>query len=98
MSDMFLTIDEMKELTGRTQCRAQVRELNHLGIVHKVRADGSILVLRAHVEQVMGLTAKTRTATEHQPNWGFTDRPQLRSVQLAQEKARSGGTPKDTPG
>lgn len=75
MSDMFLTPDEMKELTGRIQHRSQARELNHMGIVHKVRADGSILVLRAHVEEVLGLRAKQRKAKEVEPNWAAAAEP-----------------------
>lgn len=32
-----------------------------MGIEHKVRPDGSMLVLRAHVEQSLGGRAKPRT-------------------------------------
>jgi len=69
MSDMFLTPDEMKELTRRIQHRSQARELNHLGIMHKVRADGSILVLRPHVEEILGLKTTSKPVREFQPNW-----------------------------
>ena len=66
---MFLNANEMQELTGRIQHRSQARELNYLGIVHRVRADGSMLVLRAHVEQVLGVKRERRPATNIEPNW-----------------------------
>lgn len=67
---MFLTPDELIEMTGRKQMRAQAIALTHLGIIHKIRADGKPLVLRAHVEQLLGagLTPK-KAVPEHVPNW-----------------------------
>lgn len=67
---MFLTADEIKELTKRTQYRAQAQMLNHLGITHKVRSDGTLLVLRSHVEKEMGGISDAKTKVrEFQPNW-----------------------------
>ncbi|MFJ1257879.1 DUF4224 domain-containing protein [Cupriavidus sp. CuC1] len=54
---MFLTNDEIRELTKRTHRRTQVEALRTLGIEHRVRADGSIVVLRAHIEAVFGVSA-----------------------------------------
>lgn len=51
---MFLTREELKALTGRTQRPAQVAALRHMGIEHRVRPDGSVAVLRAHVERLLG--------------------------------------------
>lgn len=48
---MFLTNDEIIELTGRTRCDAQKKQLLMMGIEHKSRADGSLAILRSHVEQ-----------------------------------------------
>ncbi|WP_150588156.1 DUF4224 domain-containing protein [Pandoraea eparura] len=68
MSSTFLSSDEVHELTGRRQHAAQVRTLRTMGIEHRVRPDGSVVVLRAHVEALMGVTASRRVA-EWQPNW-----------------------------
>lgn len=51
---MFLTEEEIRELTNRKQRCSQAMVLRALGITHKVRADGSLVVLRAHVEQELG--------------------------------------------
>ena len=54
---MFLTAEELAELTGRTRRDAQVRMLRAMGITHMVRPDGSVAVMRAHVEQLFGVGA-----------------------------------------
>jgi hypothetical protein len=63
---MFLTEDELVEMTGKVRHPAQVRVLNRLGIDHKVRPDGSIVVLRAVSQRVLGdrLTKATIKAWE----------------------------------
>jgi hypothetical protein len=50
MTDTFLTKQEVIEMTGRVQRTAQTRELTSMGVIHKLGSDGSVLVLRAHVE------------------------------------------------
>ncbi|HEY4074989.1 MAG TPA: DUF4224 domain-containing protein [Herbaspirillum sp.] len=45
--DMFLTADQIKELTKRVHHSAQSRVLASMGIEHKPRPDGSVVVLRA---------------------------------------------------
>lgn len=52
---MFLTPEELVELTHRTRYGAQVRMLRAMGIEHRQRADGSVVVVRAHVEQLLGV-------------------------------------------
>lgn len=47
---MFLTIEEIQQLTNRIRSDGQRRELDHMGIPYKVRRDGSLVVLRIHVE------------------------------------------------
>lgn len=65
MSGQFLTTSELVELTGKVRHSAQIRQLRHMGIHHKTRADGSVAVLRAHVEKEFGLTTPaTRQRTE----------------------------------
>ena len=43
---MFLTADEIRELTGKRRNDAQARELTHLDIPYRVRKDGSLIVVR----------------------------------------------------
>jgi hypothetical protein len=51
---VFLTADEICELTGAKWRSAQARALGMMGIESKTRPDGSLVVLRAHVEKVLG--------------------------------------------
>lgn len=51
---MFLTPEEVAELTGRQRSDAQLRALRFMGIEHRVRPDGSLAVSRAHVEAILG--------------------------------------------
>jgi Domain of unknown function (DUF4224) len=48
---MWLTPAELVDATGFTQPAAQARELAHLGIPHRRRRDGRVLVLREDVRQ-----------------------------------------------
>ena len=57
MESMFLTDQELIELTHRSRCDAQQRALRHMGIDFKTRPDGSVAVLRAVVEKAFGLKA-----------------------------------------
>lgn len=67
---MFLTPDEITELTRRQQRAAQRAVLNALGIIHKVRPDGSIAVLHAHIEKEFGgAPAASKAKGPRQPNW-----------------------------
>jgi hypothetical protein len=67
---MFLSREDVIELTGRKVRTAQVKELNRMGIVHKVRGDGSVAVLTSHVEKVLdGGTATAKTARPTEPDW-----------------------------
>lgn len=56
----FLTKEEVAQMTGRVQRAAQTRELTHMGVIRKLRADGYVLVLRAHVEQLLEYQARTK--------------------------------------
>lgn len=66
---MFLSRDELIALTGRTRSDAQVRVLRFMGIEHKVRPNGSVAVLRSHVERTLGAERIAITAKDHEPNW-----------------------------
>lgn len=67
---MFLTQDEIAELTNRVHRKSQRAVLNALGIVYKVRPDGSLAVARAHVDKEFGVAEGKKKAKEKEPNWG----------------------------
>lgn len=54
---MILTREEVATLTGRTRAGAQARVLNSMGIEHRRRPDGSLVVARAHVDAQLGVAA-----------------------------------------
>ena len=66
---MFLTAAELRELTGRIQKNAQAEALRHMWIEHKLRPDGSVAVLRAHVERSLGLNEAVKNMKTIEPNW-----------------------------
>lgn len=66
---MFLDDEELTQLTKKRRNDARIRVLNGMGVQHKIRPDGSIAVLRSHVERLFGeKSAKTKIA-EWQPAW-----------------------------
>jgi hypothetical protein len=67
---MFLEKIEIETLTGRVRKDAQVRVLRFMGIEHKVRPDGSVAVLRSHVEQSLGGQVIADKKPDIEPNWG----------------------------
>lgn len=67
---MFLDRDELIHLTGRTRKDAQVRVLRFMGIEHRLRPDGSVAVLRRHVESLLGATDSIDPEERRvEPNW-----------------------------
>ena len=73
---MFLTDDELRDLTGKARPSAQVRVLRAMGIEHRVRPDGSLAVSRSHVEGLLGGAAGVNVGTHKQPNWSALDATQ----------------------
>lgn len=69
MPTMFLTEDDLTELTSKRQNAARIRVLNSMGIQHKMRPDGSLAVLRAHVERLFGESSKPVQSPEWKPDW-----------------------------
>lgn len=64
MSDLFLNKEELQSLTGKKLTPAQVCALSTMGIVYKRRPDGFPVVMRAHVEKVLGaITEQSKTRT-----------------------------------
>ena len=66
---MILSETELRDLTGRRQKSCQMQALRFMGIEHKVRPNGSIVVLKAHVERMLGLVDDTKVTKETEPNW-----------------------------
>lgn len=66
MFSPFLTDDEIHALTGKRLHSAQRRALNYMAIPHKVRPDGSVVVLWAHVA---GLPLPSASKPDAEPNW-----------------------------
>ena len=70
MNDTFLSEEEVQVLTLRKVRTAQVKALKAMGIEHRVRPDGSVAILRAHIFKVFDggsvTTPKTKQAV---PNW-----------------------------
>jgi len=66
---MFLSKDEIEGLTLKKQRSAQAAVLNALGIIHKRRPDASLVVLRAHVEAVLGGKVRQPDRPSFEPNW-----------------------------
>ncbi|MBC8725820.1 DUF4224 domain-containing protein [Paraburkholderia sp. 31.1] len=69
IGSMFLSADELIELTGRRQRASQESALRAMGIEHKVRADGRLVVSRRHVEQQLGAASDSSTQNEIMPDW-----------------------------
>lgn len=51
---MFLTAEELRELTGRARRKNQIAWLKAKGYKHEVNALGRIIVARAHVDYRLG--------------------------------------------
>lgn len=66
---LTLSPEELRELTHRQMPTAQVRALRAMGIEHKIRPDGSVAVLRSHLDAQMGAPKDTRQPAEWEPNW-----------------------------
>ncbi|MES2126688.1 MAG: DUF4224 domain-containing protein [Pseudomonadota bacterium] len=68
---MFLTQDDLRELTNRIHHSKQALVLRSMGIEHRIRPDGTVAVLRQHVEQVLGVVTESRKkAAAAEPDWG----------------------------
>lgn len=69
MSSPFLSFDDLSALTGKKLHSAQRRVLNYMGIPHRVRPDGSLVVLWSHVDAYVINPASAATK-QPEPNWG----------------------------
>lgn len=69
MSIGILSEEELYELTRRKYAPAQARQLRFMGIEHRPRADGSLVVLRSHVEKTLGGGVQNHVKRKAEPNW-----------------------------
>ncbi len=78
---MFLSDDGISEPTGirkrqkLKRYELQREALNATGITHKVQPDGSLVVLCAHVEKMLGGAGDAaRERPRQEPDWDAMDR------------------------
>ncbi|MDR5170693.1 DUF4224 domain-containing protein [Methylobacillus flagellatus] len=70
MSNLVLTPEELIQLTGHRRSDAQCRELQHMRLEFRIRRDGTIAILRTHVEQELGMKESTHKKPKQiEPNW-----------------------------
>ncbi len=65
---MFLRNEEVVALTNRRRSAAQVRALRTMGIEHRIRPDGTVAILRSHVEYLLGHSVGAKVVKEYE--WG----------------------------
>lgn len=71
-TETFLQPEEVQNLTDRIRRPAQVKVLRSMGIEHKVRPDGGIAILRAHIAKVFDGNPEAKSRKHQQsfsPNW-----------------------------
>ncbi|AIP31195.1 hypothetical protein DR64_797 [Paraburkholderia xenovorans LB400] len=66
---MFLTNKELVELTDRRQRASQASVLRAMGIEHRIRPDGRVIVLREHVKQQFGARADKHAEPAEAFDW-----------------------------
>ena len=73
---MFLTEAELTELTGAKRRETRVRALRAMGVEHRIRPDGRVIVLRSHVEALLGgALPAIVSGQELSPNWSALASP-----------------------
>lgn len=68
---MFLTLEELEQLTGQKQKAAQLRALRKMNIPHEKNPIGEILVSRSYIERRLSGEATESPANDSEPNFGF---------------------------
>ncbi len=66
---MILTEAEIAAVTDKKRHHAQARVLRAMNIEHAPRPDGSLVVLRSHVEHLLGGVASAKVDKKWAPNW-----------------------------
>ena len=73
LAGLFLTPDELRELTGRKLASAQRRWLAANGIEARRRADGKVVVAREHVLEQLGVRGTVQARPAWEPDWSAFD-------------------------
>jgi len=82
-----VTREELQALTNKRRLSSQRAVLNALGIVYKVRPDGSLVVLKTHVEQLLGgQVTEQKPRSTWEPDWATFEAEEQASA--AQRKAQ----------
>lgn len=68
---LVLTDAEVAELTDKRRRDAQVRALRTMGVEHRVRPDGSVVVARQHYEQIFGVGVPSNTPRKTAPDFSM---------------------------
>ncbi len=68
-SPIYLTPQEVEDITGKRRYRAQVRALGRMGIQCRIRPDGRPIVSRMAFEKIMDGPASTSEQVE--PDFGM---------------------------
>jgi hypothetical protein len=66
---LFLSPSEVTELTGKVRRPAQLKALRTMGIEHKVRPDGKVIIARSHIEKVFDGNNNAKVERRIEPNW-----------------------------
>ncbi len=66
---ILLTREELAEITGYSRSKSQAAWFLSNGITHRTRLDGSLVVLRRHFEEEMGLAANSMSARSPEPDF-----------------------------
>lgn len=70
MSEVALSEDELFDVTHKHRPTAQCRALKSMGIIHKRRPDGTVLVHRSHLDGLLGCIANAKLSPKKSRiNW-----------------------------
>jgi len=69
MLPIYLTFEELKEITGRVKPSAQIRYLRSQGFTIIPRTDGTPLISRTHFEVMMGGSHHSSKPQDFQPDF-----------------------------
>ena len=72
-NEVLLTQADIVELTHRKHRKAQSKALAQMGIEHKTRPDGSLVVLKSHVEKILDGSDTAMIEKDFEPNWSALD-------------------------
>jgi hypothetical protein len=70
---IVLSAQDLVELTDREKPSAQARQLDYMAIPYRRRRDGSLAVLRIHVETIEGRPSPATLAAAPEPELALDD-------------------------